>query len=225
MPIITNQRSRLIGGGRRGPAWSRAGGAPAPVAAYQPKGAASLAASYVNLVTPGTYNAAPGTAPTWDATGGWTFLRTSSQYLLTGITPAASRTYSMVVRYSDANLAVNMVLAGAELNGGAFPAFYTRISGVANIFVYANGATANGSAEAAAGVVGVGGTKAYLNGVDEGVTIGAVAGSIPEIYIGARDFSGVADMFASAKIQALAIYNVTLTASQVAAVSAAMALL
>ena len=40
------------------------------IAAYQPKGAASLAASYVNLQQPGTYDAAPGVAPTWAAGGG-----------------------------------------------------------------------------------------------------------------------------------------------------------
>lgn len=44
--------------------WYRAGGVPAPVAVYQPKGAADLAESYVNFVNPGTYNAVPGTAPT-----------------------------------------------------------------------------------------------------------------------------------------------------------------
>lgn len=49
--------------------WYLAGGAPTPIAVYQPKGAASLAASYVNLANPGTYDAAadvPGYgAPTW----------------------------------------------------------------------------------------------------------------------------------------------------------------
>lgn len=56
------------------------------VAAYQPIGAASLAASYVNLANPGTYDAAPGVAPTWASATGWTF-NGSTQYLTTGITP------------------------------------------------------------------------------------------------------------------------------------------
>ena len=55
--------------------WYLAGGISAAncLAAYQPKGAASLAASYSNLANPGTYNAAPGVAPTFDASTGWTF--------------------------------------------------------------------------------------------------------------------------------------------------------
>jgi len=71
------------------------------VAAYQPKDAANLAASYVNLVTPGTYDAAPGTAPTWDATSGWIF-NGSTQYLTTGITPVIDQSYSAIVRFTDA---------------------------------------------------------------------------------------------------------------------------
>lgn len=43
------------------------------VAAYQPKGAASLAASYGNLANPGTYTLGPGDAPTFDTALGWTF--------------------------------------------------------------------------------------------------------------------------------------------------------
>ena len=49
------------------------------------KGAASLAASYINLANPGTYDAAPGTAPSFDTATGWTFAAASSQYLTTGI--------------------------------------------------------------------------------------------------------------------------------------------
>lgn len=58
-------------------------------AAYQPIGAASLAASYVNLANPGTYNAAPGVAPTL-AAGGWSF-DGLTQYLTTGIVPPISQ--------------------------------------------------------------------------------------------------------------------------------------
>lgn len=52
------------------------------LAAYQPKGAASYAASKINLANPGTYNLADGAAyPTWDPSTGWTFVATSYQYL------------------------------------------------------------------------------------------------------------------------------------------------
>ena len=45
------------------------------VAAYQPKGAASLAASYVNLANPGTNDAQVGVAPGLDSSG-WVFTGT-----------------------------------------------------------------------------------------------------------------------------------------------------
>jgi len=70
------------------------------VAAYQPKGAADIAASYVNLASPGTYNAAPGTAPTWDATSGWIF-NGSTQYLTTGVIPTVFNTWTVIVRFSN----------------------------------------------------------------------------------------------------------------------------
>jgi hypothetical protein len=71
--------------------WWLAGGVAAAnaIAVYQPKGAADLAASYVNLANPGTYDAAPGTAPTFDAATGWTF-NGSTQYLTTGVTNGAA---------------------------------------------------------------------------------------------------------------------------------------
>jgi hypothetical protein len=77
--------------------WNNNGAIAGCVAAYQPIGAADLAASYVNLFNPGTNNAAPGTAPTWDVTDGWIFGGTN--YLNTGIVPADS--YSVFVRFTN----------------------------------------------------------------------------------------------------------------------------
>ena len=78
--------------------WYLAGGAPAPIAAYQPKGAASLAASYVNLANPGTYDAAPGVAPTHASATGWTF-NGNTQYLTTNVATSGSA-WSIVLRYA-----------------------------------------------------------------------------------------------------------------------------
>jgi hypothetical protein len=60
--------------------WYLAGGAPMPIAAYQPIGAAGLAASYENLVD--TFDASPGVAPTFDAARGW--IGDGTQYLQFG---------------------------------------------------------------------------------------------------------------------------------------------
>ena len=77
--------------------WYLAGGIATCVAAYAAKNAASLAASYINLPNPGTYNAAPGTAPDWDAVLGWKC--PTSRILTTGIIPASN--WSLFAKYSD----------------------------------------------------------------------------------------------------------------------------
>lgn len=90
-----------VHGGQAVTPWYLAGGVAKAtcLAAYQAIGAASLAESYVNLANPGTYNLSGGVAPTWAAETGWTF-DGSSQYKLTGITPAAgaAQTMSMIAR-------------------------------------------------------------------------------------------------------------------------------
>ena len=62
------------------------------VLAYQPKGAASLAESYINLVRPGTLDAAVGVAPTLDALG---WVSAGSARLMTGYVPTG--TTSMII--------------------------------------------------------------------------------------------------------------------------------
>jgi hypothetical protein len=58
--------------------WWLAGGISASdcIAAYQPKGAASYAASLININNPGTRNLTnTGIDPSWDATNGWTVVK------------------------------------------------------------------------------------------------------------------------------------------------------
>lgn len=203
--------------------WYRAGGAPAPIAAYQPKGAVDLAASYINLANPGTYNAAPGTAPTFDAATGWTF-NGSTQYLTTGITPPATATWSLLIRFSGTP--ASGLLLGCNAAGGN-PSYYIAPNDGAGKVDYRNSALL-GSPKApalAAGVLVMAGTKAYRNGIDEGVTLGSGAGTAVALYLACRNNNGTPQLFCACNIQAVAIYDTTLTAPQVAAVSAAMALL
>jgi len=66
--------------------WDLNGAITSCIAAYQAKGAASYAASKVNLANAGTYDLSNGTAyPTWDTSTGWTFTQANSEYL-TGAT-------------------------------------------------------------------------------------------------------------------------------------------
>lgn len=79
--------------------WWLSGGIAAAncIAAYQAKGAASYAASLVNLANPGTYNATEGTAPDWAAGTGWTFNGTT-QFLISSVKVGSG--YSFAIRYS-----------------------------------------------------------------------------------------------------------------------------
>ena len=117
MGMMAGVRRALLSGGQAAAVvpWYLSGGILAAncIAAYQPKGAASLAASYVNLANPGTYDAAPVVAPTWDAVNGW--VGDGTQYLNTGVVPAAN--YSMFVRFSGAPQNVYKALCGSY--GGA----------------------------------------------------------------------------------------------------------
>lgn len=197
--------------------WWLAGGIdPAKiVAAYAPKGAASLVASYVNLANPGTYNAAPGVAPTFDTATGWTFDGTT-QYLSTGFTPSTNpANRSAIIRFSDVT------------NDGALFGFVTGNNDI-EIFpnrsnvLYDNGTRLTIASVLTEGVLAVAGDKAYRNGVAEAGTMGPGADAMGAIYVGARNFAAAINLPIAGNIQAFALYNATLTADEIAAVTAAM---
>ena len=195
--------------------WWESGGATGAVAAYQPIGAASLAASYTNLANPGTNDAAPGIAPTWDAVNGWSGFNANSAYLTTGISPTSSST--VLFRFSDAvNDTDNLYLFGMAF-------FYlTPYRDISSGTKYSNGGSINlVDGGTLAGVLGIAGNRAYKNGSDVGEI---PAGASPSLAIEIGRYTGLG-LHTKAKIQAVAIYSSTLTAPQVAAVSAAMAAL
>ena len=221
---------RLTGGG--GAPWYLAGGAPVPVAAYQAKGAASLAASYVNLANPGTYDAAPGVAPTFATATGWTFNGTT-QWLATGITPANDRTWTMIARFSGVVDANNRIIAGLGRPDSASRWF--TLGARTNARAFYNGGFLSIATGLTTGVIGFAGTTGYVDGVAQAGTIPASAGTFYDtsmardlaIAIGAQDdgqVNGPAGFFLG-NILAVVVYSSTLTAGQVAAVSAAMSAL
>ena len=191
-------------------------------AAYQPKGAANLAASYVDLSGNGN-NTGPGVAPTWDAVNGWKF-DGATQYLVTTFVPALDQSQSAIVQYTT-------VTAGdcslCQCRGGVgnrnFGLQPWRIAGGA--VGYGNGLVSPGVPQLLAGNLAVAGDKGYRNGALDFNGILAWSDTAPAMWIGARNNVGVADFFLPGYIQALAIYDCTLTGPQVAAVAAAMAAL
>jgi hypothetical protein len=200
------------------------------IAAYTPKGKASLVLSYNNDAAPGngladgTYDAAPGTAPTFDATG-WTF-NGSNQYLDTGYSPGVTSGSSMIVRFSGVLAASFGAVMGA-LNYGASSGWGIQPWRPATTVVnYVNGtSTRQVSPQVESGVLAIAGMQAYRNGVADGAswTYGAWV-SYHSIYVGMwRGYSGL--YYRACSVQAAALYDVVLNAAQVSAISAAMAAL
>lgn len=206
--------------------WWLSGGIAAAncVAAYTPKGAVSLAASYDNNAAPGnglpdgTYDAALGVAPTWAAGTGWAFDGVS-MYLTTGITSVAGG-WSMILRFSEIGV-VNRYLAAT---------FATEHFGIGPLFnngtavYFRNKTSAPVAPGLTAGTLCIAGASVYRNGTQEaGVSLfPSLSVAVPALYIGCRNNNGTPDMYSDGKVQAFAIYNATLTAPQVAAVSTAM---
>lgn len=204
--------------------WYLSGGAPTPIVAYQPKGAASLAASYVNLVNPGTLDAAPGTAPTWDATNGWIFNGTT-QYLTTGDAPSAAGSV-IIVKFTGA-VGTTICILGRG-TGNSSIAILPNNGGVVDYRYGAFGAGGTKTPNLTTGTLAVSPTNGYRNGTAEGITVGAWSGSSAQpIFIGARNNgSGVAQLFFAGNVQAYVRYSTnTGEGTWVPAVSAAMAAL
>jgi hypothetical protein len=212
---------RAIGGRAASSGWWEVAGQTC-VAAYQPIGAASLAASYVNLANPGTYDAAPGVAPTL-AAGGW--VGDGSQWLNSGIVPAAN--YSMIVRFSGISTAAYKCIAGCYTAVAAHIAIeqYT-IPASSVLFVNGGSVIVNGAA-IETGIYAIAGNAAYINGASVATGISAWSGTstIPISIFGLRTGAGAPGRIATGTIAAVAIYSTTLSAADVAALTARMAAL
>ena len=189
------------------------------LAAYQPIGAADLAASYTNLAHPGTYDAAPGVAPSWTAAAGWSFNGSSTYLTLGGLT--VDDGWSMFCRFSDVpspGTTIQTAIGGK--NGYSYSSIQPSYTGGR---AYIEHESYRAQTPAASGVWGFAALQAYVNGVAAGAPMSSRAETYDALNIG-RYSSGTPSHFGG-KIQAIAIYNATLTADQVAAITAAMAAL
>lgn len=206
--------------------WWEAGGATGAIAVYQLKGAADLANSYTDLS--GNLNhAAPGVAPTFSALTGWTFNGTT-QYLTTGLAIAAN-SWSALVRFSDVTND-GWLLGSLEAGGYRFDIAPAN-SGTRVVFGNSGEIGAGRLLkipQLTSGTLGIAGNAAYRNGAYDGTipAFTAYTSTLYKLYIGALNSSGGGGGgFIAGKIQAIAIYNNTLSAAAVLAVSNAMAAL
>lgn len=205
--------------------WYLTGGISAAncIAAYQPKGAANYAASKVNLANPGTYNATDGAAyPTWDASG-WSGVGASSQFLRTGVIPQIN--YSFIIRY-ETNSAYAGYTLGSYTSSTRF-SFGAAPKWTDNKCYWNNGGFLGYSTPTLTGIMANSGKSCYLNGIYIGLTNAAFTGtSSLDVYIFAtHNTATTAESFWTGKIQAVAIYNIALDATQIGLLTTAMAAL
>ena len=223
MPISRlHSTSRCLNGNAKVP-WYLSGGIAKSnvVCAYQPKGAATQASSYINLANPGTYNASSAAPPTWSAANGW-ILNGSSQFLDTGVTPLnGAGTWSAIARYSGANLTSDRCISGIWQTAN-WSMWTSWLSTTYKRFYEIPGGS-TGGARAASGVIAVAGRYGYHDGIVE--TAQLATGSNPgayTMYIGKLNRASGGLYWWVGNIQAYAIYNIALSAAQVALVTTEM---
>jgi hypothetical protein len=186
--------------------WEPTTGSFTCVGAYQAKGAASLAASYVNLANPGTNDLTAGTAPTFDTSTGWTF--NAAEWLVTGHYANKAST-TVIIRFSNAASGV-YTMCGTDI--------HRLMPNRSNLVYY--GATTK-SPGMTSGVLAIAGETGYRNGTSDGaVSIGNIQG-VP-YFIGAQNQAGTAAAKWIGKIQAMSIYTTILDATQIAEITANM---
>ena len=193
--------------------------------AYQPKGAADQASSYINLANPGTYNAYAGTVPSWSASKGWTFLDSSNQFLYTGA-KVTTQNFSYIVQISEGNpsSAASMSICGC--NDAGYGSWYSLwcnyASGGAE---YDNGGSYVTAPAFTTGNLAVAGRYGYRNGVVDTTAMANKAQSTEFFTIGHIQRSVGSSYPYKGNVHAFALYSSTLTASEVAEVARNMAMI
>lgn len=196
--------------------WWQAGGATGCVGAWRAKGAATYESSKIDL-SGSENNLTEGSAPSWSASIGWSFDGVS-QYLKTGIVPFSD--YSGFGQFSSYVSGVVFGEAGAGSAG--FAVYPTAAS---KVFYYGSGELSK-SPGITSGNLAVCGYQtrraAYRNGASDG-TIPSGSESPLEIYIGASSFPFPSFLPCNGTVDAVAIYNNSLSDTIAAAIASAMA--
>jgi len=170
-------------------------------AVYQPYGATSLATSYINLINPGTNDAAPGTAPSFDTTKGWTFAAASSQYLTTGL--KVNSNSSIVIRFANSVANTGYVFGLLDISPTRRFSIRPYTSGTVR---YERGdSNISIAPQVQTGVLGITGGVAYRNGIAEGTPLPAWTGGETSLalLLGCINSAGTPGTFYSGDILAV----------------------
>ena len=201
--------------------WYLSGGIAAAncIAAYQAKGAASLAASYINLAKPGTYDChaiSVPTTPTWTSGLGWSGI---GKVLDTDIVFGTGiATYSVFVRFSSVSTGC---LFGTE---DGYPNSFWIAPCTYALPLYSNIAYGSHSV-INGGTHSISAKKGYQNGIyDAAVSAGQTTTAL-NFYLLCLNQGGTPVQGKNGDTQCVSIYNRELTAAENLALhNAAMAL-
>jgi hypothetical protein len=213
--------------------WDLNGTITSCVAAYQPKGSASYAASKLDL-TSNNYDLSDGTAPSWDATTGWTFadsaylVETNAAVLENNFTLVAYGTFSAAtgdptIVSSRSNAATGWMWRSDNYgSGGKFGVSFVGVADNNSDF-----ATANGFCGLTVASDGKSLTY-YLNSSSGNKSFGSVVKTpgLTGFVIGSSHINTTTYYNKlTGTILALAIYNTALTSTQMGNLNTAMAAL
>lgn len=215
--MLRNRRIVVLTDDR--PWWMKSG--VRPIVCYQPKGAASLSASYANLVNPGVYNAYQGgfNAPGFLSGSGWIF--SGIQYIGTGLLTSSGMTWIIRIYNGVTTSGWRCAFGGQKGTApGDGMCFYNSTTTTKHL--YKNGTTAlQPAGNVASGVFAATPTTAYKNGVSEG-SIDNTISTATEIFIACNNSGGSKVDLYTGDIVAVAFYNIELTPSQIMDVTVAM---
>ena len=210
-------KSQAAGGGW----WDLNGTITSCVAAYQPKGAASYAASKVNLANPGTYNAVDGTAPDWDAVNGWKFDGVDDWLDTDAV--VTDRYGALIVRFSGATTQNNdagITCYFSSTRRGNFGIMPNTQYGVR---YYQLSSPCNKSPSAASGVLAISDFHGYRDGVEDGSwspNFATGETNVPLNIGRTNSFRGT--VYCLVNVQAWVLYSSPITPAQVSALTTAM---
>ncbi len=207
--------------------WWLAGGiSPANcIAAYQAIGATSLNNSYINLANPGTNDIIDVNAPYWNIVDGWVW-DSDSNYpqLNTGVVAKAG--YSVVVKFfcTAEDIIQNTVLGGTKESTSQYFEIFARrgVTADDHIYKYGSASLAIGVRLFGSNVMAMTDDYGYLNGAVDDAIAGDLTDSVYPIYLFNTNRDGVLNPVVPfhGAIQAVAIYDITLTDAQVFAITA-----
>ncbi len=200
------------------------------VAAYQFKGAATLAASYVNRANPGTYDctvAALATNPPALVASGLDFDGATTA-LETGISmPSGQAAWSVVASFTGVSLAVSQIVLGTDYTGEPWAGFALGLipNSGSLLGYFNNGGSQTLNGTDAEGTIGMRGKYCFIDGTPLGQIAAGNIAATANVYIGSFYASGALASVLDGVIESVVFYSDTLADAEMIALMARMAAL